>query len=212
MRQPLEKFSQNIYFVRSYLHCYHNDVWRNNSGGYVFSPAGHKVDFIALFGSNKSIFRPSRRKKNRVRHERNIHFTLVVITLALLGHQTSHSQNNFFFPGYTIYYYNYRVALIFWLTKRILHKNSISESYTAILSTRAFGELWNASCEDEDVNFCILCKEDMPKKLNRNNSIHCDSCDPAVHLKCVSTGLNWRFRRLVRLKILIFFTWTNWKR
>ena len=43
-------------------------------------------------------------EKNRVQHEKNIYFTRVVATLALLGHQTSHSQNNFFFPSYTIYY------------------------------------------------------------------------------------------------------------
>jgi len=26
----------------------------------------------------------------------------------------------------------------------------------------------------------------MPKKLNRNNAIHCNECDRAVHLKCVN--------------------------
>ena len=61
----------------------------------IFSIAGHKVDFIAPCGANKSIIWPPSRKKN-VRHEKNIHFTRVVVTLALLGHQTSHSQNTFF--------------------------------------------------------------------------------------------------------------------
>ena len=32
-------------------------------------------------------------EKNRVRHGKNVNFTRVVVTLALLGHQTSHSQN-----------------------------------------------------------------------------------------------------------------------
>ena len=34
----------------------------------------------------------------------NINFTRVVVNFALLGHQTSHSQNTFFFPNCTIYY------------------------------------------------------------------------------------------------------------
>ena len=35
---------------------------------------------------------------SNVKHRKNIYFTRVVVTLALLGHQTSHSQNKFFFP------------------------------------------------------------------------------------------------------------------
>ena len=34
---------------------------------------------------------------NRVQHGKNINFTRVVVTLALLWHQTSHPQNKFFF-------------------------------------------------------------------------------------------------------------------
>ena len=33
-----------------------------------------------------------------MRYGKYIYFTRVVVTLALLGHQTSHSQNKFFFP------------------------------------------------------------------------------------------------------------------
>ena len=44
-------------------------------------------------------------EKNRVQHGKNIYFTRVVVTLALLWHQTSHSQNKFFFPSCTMYYY-----------------------------------------------------------------------------------------------------------
>ena len=40
-----------------------------------------------------------------MQHGKNIYFTCVVVTLALLGHQTSHSQNKFFFPSCTMYYY-----------------------------------------------------------------------------------------------------------
>ena len=63
-----------------------------------FLLAGHKVEFIAPCGANKSTFWPASRKKNRVQHGKSIYFTRVVVTLALLGHQTSHSQNKFFFP------------------------------------------------------------------------------------------------------------------
>ena len=42
-------------------------------------------------------------EKNHVQHGKNIYFTRVVVTLALLGHQTSHSQNKFFFPSCTMY-------------------------------------------------------------------------------------------------------------
>ena len=37
-------------------------------------------------------------KKSCATREKKIYFTRVVVTLALLGHQTSHSQNKFFFP------------------------------------------------------------------------------------------------------------------
>ena len=51
-----------------------------------FLLAGHKVDFISPCGTNKSTFWPASRKKNRVQHGKNIYFTRVVVTLALLGH------------------------------------------------------------------------------------------------------------------------------
>ena len=61
-----------------------------------FLLADHKLDFIAPCGANKSISWPPS-KKNRVRYGKNINFTRVTVTLALLGHQTSHSQNKFLF-------------------------------------------------------------------------------------------------------------------
>lgn len=47
-----------------------------------------------------------------------------------------------------------------------------------------------SSSSDEEEDFCIICKGAMPKKLNRNNAIHCNVCDRAVHLKCacITTG------------------------
>lgn len=42
----------------------------------------------------------------------------------------------------------------------------------------------HASSSDEDVDFCIICLNSMPSKLNKNNSIACNTCKRAVHLKC----------------------------
>ena len=41
-----------------------------------FLAEGHKVDFIVPFGTNESILWPSARKKNCLRHGKNINFTL----------------------------------------------------------------------------------------------------------------------------------------
>lgn len=42
------------------------------------------------------------------------------------------------------------------------------------------------SSSDSEEDFCIICKGAMPKKLTRDNSIHCNVCDRAVHLKCAN--------------------------
>ena len=54
-------------------------------------------------------------EKNRVWYGKNINFTRVVVTLALLGHQTSRAQNKFVLPSCIIYYYCVR----FFCTMRI---------------------------------------------------------------------------------------------
>lgn len=36
----------------------------------------------------------------------------------------------------------------------------------------------------EGADFCIICLKTMPPNLTRNNSIRCDTCNRAVHLKC----------------------------
>ena len=56
--------------------------------------AGRKVHFIAPCGANESIFWPSTRKKS-------------CATLERPGHQTSHSQNKFFFHRCTIYFFKF---------------------------------------------------------------------------------------------------------
>lgn len=40
--------------------------------------------------------------------------------------------------------------------------------------------------EEEDVDFCIICMKNMPRKLTRYNSIKCNMCKRAVHLKCAN--------------------------
>lgn len=39
---------------------------------------------------------------------------------------------------------------------------------------------------ESEEDFCIICKDLMPKKMNKNNTIHCIHCDRAVHLKCAT--------------------------
>ena len=55
------------------------------------------MDFISLAGKTNPFFVPLV-EKNRVRHWKNIIFTRVVVTLALLGHQNALSQKKCFFP------------------------------------------------------------------------------------------------------------------
>jgi len=38
----------------------------------------------------------------------------------------------------------------------------------------------------EDVEFCIICMQDMPIKKTKRNSINCQSCNRSVHLTCAS--------------------------
>ena len=80
--------------------------WELKEENYTFLLAGHKVDFIAPPGQ-KNQFSDPLVGKNRVQHGKNIDFTRVVVALALLGHQTSHSQNKFFFPCCIIILFSY---------------------------------------------------------------------------------------------------------
>ena len=71
----------------------------------IFLLAGRKVHFIVPYEAKKSIFDPLIKKKIPVQHGKNIYFTRVVVTFALLGDRTSHSQNKFFIPSCIIYYF-----------------------------------------------------------------------------------------------------------
>lgn len=42
--------------------------------------------------------------------------------------------------------------------------------------------------DDDDRDFCMLCADLLPKRMNRNNTIHCNTCDRPYHLKCVDMG------------------------
>lgn len=61
---------------------------------------------------------------------------------------------------------------------------------TAKRSRRTLLPALESGSDSEEEEFCIICKGPMPKKLTKNNSIHCNGCDRAVHLKCakVSAG------------------------
>lgn len=51
---------------------------------------------------------------------------------------------------------------------------------------------------EEDVDFCIICMKSMPKKMNRQNTIHCNVCDRAVHLKCAKmTASYWTCKHCI---------------
>ncbi|XP_054729343.1 uncharacterized protein LOC129238338 [Anastrepha obliqua] len=44
--------------------------------------------------------------------------------------------------------------------------------------------------DEEDIDFCIICMENMPKKENRRNTAHCIACDRGVHLSCAGENPN----------------------
>lgn len=44
----------------------------------------------------------------------------------------------------------------------------------------------SSSSSSEDDDFCIICIKKMPKKLTAANSIKCNVCRRAVHLKCAN--------------------------
>ena len=88
-------------------------------------------------------------EKNRVWHGKNTNFTCVVVTLALLGHQTSHSRNKFFSPSCTIYYFISRLVCIniYWI-----ELNSYSnKTYTTLDKKRELRE----PLQTEDALCCV---------------------------------------------------------
>ena len=75
----------------------------------VFLLAGHKVDFIAPCGANKSTFWPYSRKKIVCNTGKT--FILLVWLLPLLcsGIKLHTRKINFFFPSCTMYYYSHSI-------------------------------------------------------------------------------------------------------
>ena len=96
-----------------------------SENGFVCLARGNKIHIMTC--QYKNPFYDSLVEKSRVRDEKNIKFTRVVITLALLGHQTLHSQNKFFFPSWTIYYYVFNISaytfIVYLHYKKESHKN-----------------------------------------------------------------------------------------
>ena len=79
---------------------------------YYFLLAGHKVNFKAPCGANKSTFWPSRGTENRMQLGKKIYFTRVIVDLVFLGYQTSRSQNKLFLPSCVIYHYNHKINFV----------------------------------------------------------------------------------------------------
>lgn len=44
--------------------------------------------------------------------------------------------------------------------------------------------------EEKDIDFCIICYEDIPAKLTKNNSTKCIECGREVHAQCVTVSSN----------------------
>ena len=109
-----------------------SEVNNHTSKMNVFLLSGHKVDFIAPCGANKSIFWPHSRKKIVCNTGKT--FILLVRLLASLysGIKLHTRKTNFCFPCCTIYYFllaGYKVDFIaacganksiFWLGKKNL--------------------------------------------------------------------------------------------
>lgn len=43
---------------------------------------------------------------------------------------------------------------------------------------------------EEDLDFCTVCKKNMPKKENRRNTAYCTVCDRGVHIRCAGPNPN----------------------
>ena len=73
-----------------------------------------------------------------MQHGKNIYFTRVVITIALLEHETSHSQNTFFFPSCTIYYsWKSHTQKSFIIVPEI-HENEIFQDFKTYVNLSSF--------------------------------------------------------------------------
>lgn len=49
----------------------------------------------------------------------------------------------------------------------------------------------SSSSTSSEEEFCTICLKQMPKKLNRNNSVNCNVCKRPVHLKCANVTASY---------------------
>ena len=81
-----------------------------------FLLAGHKVDFIAPCGTNKSTFWPASRKKIVCNTGKTFILLMWLLTSLCSGIKLHTRKINFFFPSCTMYYF--RIARDFLSTRR----------------------------------------------------------------------------------------------
>ena len=64
-----------------------------------FLPGGQSMDLFSRTGKENPLYNPLVGKMNfMARWKKNINFISVIVALALIGDQTSHSQNKLFSP------------------------------------------------------------------------------------------------------------------
>ena len=93
------------FFSEAKCHLFHVSIGQKHSQNIFFLLAGHKVDFIAPCGANKSIFWPYSRKKI-VCNAGKTFILLVWLLPSLCSGIKIHTRKiNFFCPSCTIYYF-----------------------------------------------------------------------------------------------------------
>lgn len=77
-----------------------------------------------------------------------------------------------------------RYGVLVQAEKRTLNKTKkINSAKTTPAKKTRRNSSSSMSSEEE---FCTICLKQMPKKLNRNNSVNCNMCNRPVHFKCAN--------------------------
>ena len=103
--------------------------------------------------SQENPFLTPQQKKIRVQHGKNIYFTSLVVTLALLRHQISHSKNKCFFPQL----YN----ILFPCRTRFFSSMGSENEFFAKKALKQYSEPLQSDCKDIHLqpacSYCICC-------------------------------------------------------